>query len=127
MYKISIEDTFSAAHFLKDYQGKCANVHGHNWKIIVTVMTEKLDDAGIAFDFHDLRTVTRNAVNLLDHKNLNELEYFSYQNPTSENIARLLYTKIQEQLPQYIKMVKVEVIESDGCTITYSEEHYENK
>lgn len=127
MYKISIEDSFAAAHFLRDYQGKCANVHGHNWKIVVKVTTEKLDDAGIAFDFHDLRTVVKNATKLLDHKNLNELDYFSYQNPTSENIARFLYTKIQEQLPQYIKMSEIKVIESDGCTITYTEERYENK
>ena len=127
MYKVSVEDRIAAAHFLKDHQGKCAHLHGHSWRIIVRVVTEKLDEIGLAIDFSDLRTLTKDVVSLLDHKNLNELEYFSYQNPTSENIARFIYMKIQEQLPPYIQMEEVEVGESEGCAVTYSEKRYENK
>ena len=127
MYTVSIEDSFAAAHSLRDYDGKCANLHGHNWKIVVKVLTEKLDDAGIAIDFHDLKAITKEFIDLLDHKNLNELDYFSYQNPTSENIARFLYAKIQERLPSYIKIDEIEVIESEGCSVIYAERGHENK
>ena len=127
MYIISIEESFSAAHQLRDYHGKCSGLHGHNWRVIVRVQTDRLDDIGMAIDFCELQTVTRNIVELVDHKNLNELEYFSYQNPTSENLARFFYLKIQEQLPPYAKMSSVEMVECEGCSIIYSESQYEGK
>ncbi len=127
MFKISVEGKFSAAHQLHEYKGKCADLHGHNWKVRVNVLAEKLDDIGIAIDFHDLKSITHNVLELLDHKNLNDLDYFSYQNPSSENIARFVFNKINEQLPPYVKLDEIEVIESEGCVITYFEKSYENQ
>ena len=127
MYTVLIEDSFAAAHQLRDYRGKCSGLHGHNWRVIVRVQTEKLDDSGMAIDFCELQALMKTVIELVDHKNLNELEYFSYQNPTSENLARFFYLKIQEQLPPYLKMVSVEVVECEGCSVIYTEERYEGK
>jgi len=127
MYTITIEDKFSAAHQLRDYPGHCSRLHGHNYKVIVSVEAEKLDEIGLAFDFRELKTITHEAVNMLDHQNLNELDFFSYQNPSAENIARLLHSKIYEQLPPYVKLKEISIVESDGCVLTYSEISNENK
>lgn len=121
MFKVSIEDKISAAHHLRGYDGKCAEPHGHNWKVIVRVMVEKLNNIGLAIDFYDLRSITKSVVDKLDHKDLNELEYFSDRNPSSENIARFLYENIQKQLPEDVRLEEVEVVESEGSTVTYSE------
>ena len=121
MFKVSIEDKISAAHHLRGYEGKCAEPHGHNWKVIVRVMIEKLNNIGLAIDFYDLRSITKGVVDKLDHKDLNELEYFSVENPSSENIARFLYKNIKEQLPENVQLAEIEVVESEGCSIVYTE------
>ena len=127
MFAVSIEDKFSAAHLLRDYKGKCAQLHGHNWKVTVKVHVDKLDDIGIAIDFHELKSITKEVMDELDHKNLNDLDFFSYHNPSSENIARFIFQKIQDQLPVYVKLDEVAVVESEGCTIRYSEKIHENQ
>ncbi|MFC1555001.1 6-carboxytetrahydropterin synthase QueD [candidate division KSB1 bacterium] len=121
MFKVTIEDSFAAAHLLENYKGKCENLHGHNWKIRVTVETDKLDDIGLAIDFHDLQKITRTTLDLLDHKNLSELEFFSTINPSSENIARFIFNNIKKNIPDQVRLTEVEVLESDNCSIKYSE------
>lgn len=127
MFTVSIEEKFSAAHLLRDYQGKCSQLHGHNWKVTVKVQAGKLDDVGIAIDFYELKSITKEVIILLDHTNLNDLDYFSYQNPSSENIARFIFQKVQEQLPAYAKLDEVVIVESDGCAVIYSEKIHENQ
>ena len=121
MFKVSIEDKISSAHFLRGHDGKCAELHGHNWKVIVRIQTENLDDVGLAIDFYDLKAITKKIINRLDHKNLNDLDYFAQHNPSSENIAKYLYAEIKEHLPGGVTMSEVEVVESEGCTVVYSE------
>ena len=122
MYTLSVETKFSAAHLLRDYPGKCSEIHGHNWKIKVSDRCKKLSDTGISIDFDELKEIVNETVKQLDHKNLNEVEYFTYMNPSSENIARFIYTGIAENLPEYIAMHSVQVWESETNSVIYTEE-----
>ena len=98
MYEIKIIRFFSAAHFLKDYNGKCENLHGHNWKVEVMVRTDNLDAGNMAIDFSRLKHITDDILNTLDHKNLNDLPPFTDQNPSSETIARYIFEKLEQAL-----------------------------
>jgi len=76
MYELRIITQFGAAHQLRDFGGKCENLHGHNWKIEVYVKGEKLGKDGLLIDFTLIKEATREIINRLDHKFLNELEIF---------------------------------------------------
>ena len=91
MYEISIQTVFSAAHRLRNYQGDCEALHGHNWKVQVTVQTHKLNEIGLAIDFKMLKKITNEALSRLDHACLNDIAPFDDMNPSSENIARVLF------------------------------------
>ena len=117
MYEIEVFLNFSAAHRLRGYKGKCENIHGHNWKVGVTVSSDKLDKIGIVADFRDVKKQLKDVLEKLDHKNLNSLAYFKKINPTSENLARFIYEKLKKRLP----VSSVSVWETDGSKATYSE------
>jgi 6-pyruvoyltetrahydropterin/6-carboxytetrahydropterin synthase len=118
MYKVSILADFSSAHMLRGYKGKCENLHGHNWKVRVSVYSDKLDKLGMVIDFKDLKKTVHDALEELDHKNLNDLEYFRSVNPTSENIAKYLYDRLKIKG----RRLKVTVWESDTAFATYAPE-----
>ena len=82
MYEVTVEDTFSSGHYLRNYKGKCEKPHGHNYKVRVTLRGETLDHAGLLLDFKDLKEVLRPVVNYLDHQMINELEPFDVLNPS---------------------------------------------
>ena len=90
MYHLTIHTSFAAAHNLLHYQGDCENLHGHNWKVEVTVKTEALNKSGLGIDFKILKKETKSLLGTLDHKYLNELPAFKDTSPSSENIARFL-------------------------------------
>ena len=119
MYKISIKSHFSAAHHLRDYNGDCENMHGHNWNVEVTAGYEELKADGIAIDFRELKRVTDEVVSSLDHKDLNSLEFLAGINPTSENIARYIYQRIKEA---GIPLLEARVSETDFYSASYTEE-----
>ena len=123
MYYLTIENNFSSAHQLRGYKGKCENLHGHNWKVILTVKGEKLNAIGILIDFHDMKAMLKNALEDLDHININEHTAFIDQNPSSENIARYLYERISVLLAAdgYTDIVtdEVTVYESETSRCTY--------
>lgn len=116
MYSIKIESYFSSAHFLRDYKGKCEELHGHNWKVEVNVEAKKLDKAGMVLDFKDLKMKLNEILEKLDHKCLNEIPYFSAAggsasggkkvNPTSENIAQYIYNSLKSEVKS-LKLVTV--------------------
>ena len=98
MYELKIEDAFAAAHNLREYQGECEALHGHNWKVEVVVRADRLDDLGLAVDFKDLKEATTEVLDQLDHKYLNELPAFSEQNPSSELIAKYIFEQVQDRV-----------------------------
>jgi len=120
MYLSSITATFSAAHFLRNYRGKCENLHGHNWRIEVRVECESLDEAGMGLDFTLLRRHTAGVLSGLDHTVLNELAPFREQNPSSENIARHLFSELGKLVKdERVRLRAVRVWESDTSWAEY--------
>lgn len=102
MYQVRVETSFSAAHFLRDYHGKCENLHGHNYKVFVHVEGKNLDEGGMLLDFSVLKKALREVSSELDHKNLNDFDYFD-QNPSAERIATYIYEKLVEKIPDLKK------------------------
>jgi len=122
MYHLTIQTNFAAAHNLLNYQGDCENLHGHNWKVEVTVNTEHLDEAGLGIDFKILKKHTKEIMSYLDHKYLNDLEAFKGVSPSSEHISKFIYDRLNENLRDYdVCLEKVTVWESDNAYATYTQ------
>jgi 6-pyruvoyltetrahydropterin/6-carboxytetrahydropterin synthase len=122
MYKLKVETSFAAAHCLNNYQGDCENLHGHNWKVEVTVTANELDKAGLGIDFKILKSETSALLKTLDHKYLNELPPFIEKSPSSENIARYLYHELANKFNNdNVKLEMVTVWESDFASASYYE------
>lgn len=123
MYRLMIESNFASAHQLRNYRGKCENLHGHNWKVQVFVDAERLNEIEIAIDFHELKKMTNEILSELDHKFINDIFPFTEKNPSSENIARWIYESLRDRLNSYenIKISAVTVWESDTASATYFE------
>jgi 6-pyruvoyltetrahydropterin/6-carboxytetrahydropterin synthase len=122
MYRLVIRTSFAAAHCLINYQGDCENLHGHNWKVEVTVTARELDRAGLGIDFKILKAETNSFLKTLDHKYLNELTPFAEISPSSENIARYLYFELGQKFNnENIKVEMVTVWESDFAGASFYE------
>ncbi len=123
MYELMIETSFSAAHQLRGYMGKCEQMHGHNWKVQVHVTADRLNEIDIAMDFHDLRKITNEIISPLDHTFLNEIFPFTEKNPSSENIAKWIYDCLKKRINnENIEVSAVTVWESDYASATYYED-----
>jgi 6-pyruvoyltetrahydropterin/6-carboxytetrahydropterin synthase len=122
-YQIKIMCDFAAAHHLRNFRGKCENLHGHNWKVEVVMRGNRLDEAGILVDFSEVKQVAREVLGELDHHYLNDLPFFQERNPSSENIARYLFDRLQAKLnTDHRWMHKVTVWESaDACATFFGE------
>lgn len=121
MFELKILTRFAAAHQLKMVAEKCENLHGHNWKIEVCVAGEKLNDAGVLVDFGELKSRVSDIIEKLDHKFLNEVDYFHDGNPpSSENVARFIAQELQttDNNPS-LKVTRVTAWESDDACATY--------
>ncbi len=94
MYRVKIIKDFSSAHNLREYQGNCENLHGHNWKVEAYLKSKELDSLGMVEDFRNLKRELKAILDELDHVYLNELEYFKVVNPTSENISKYIFDKL---------------------------------
>jgi 6-pyruvoyltetrahydropterin/6-carboxytetrahydropterin synthase len=122
MYELMVETSFSAAHQLRGYKGKCENLHGHNWRVQVVLQSEKLNDIGLAMDFHDIKKMTNEFVSTLDHATLNEVFPFTEINPSSEHIAKWLFDSLEKKIGgDSIHVASVTVWESDTASATYYE------
>src|ERR1700761_592652 len=100
MFEITVQAGFSSGHYLRNYHGKCENPHGHNYKVLVTLVGESLDDSGLLLDFKLLKQVMRPVIDRLDHQMINDLEPFTEVNPSAENLARYFYQQTSDQLHQ---------------------------
>lgn len=123
MYEIRVEADFAAAHFLRDYHGKCENLHGHNYKVYAHVRGSNLDEGGMLLDFTQIKKTLRNVCKLLDHKNLNDFDYFD-QNPSAERIATFIAGKILESIPELkdkngTHLHAIDVFETDTSRARY--------
>jgi 6-pyruvoyltetrahydropterin/6-carboxytetrahydropterin synthase len=119
MFRIKVFSDFSSAHNLRGYQGKCEELHGHNWKVELAVISEDLDDLGMVADFKQLKKTLNEVLGCLDHKYLNDVEHFSSVNPTSENIARFIHDEILKKRPEW-QRCEVTVWETENSSATYS-------
>ena len=121
MYELSIRQDFDAAHYLRGYAGKCENLHGHRFEVVVTIKAEKLDERGISLDFTYLKKVVNEIMQRLDHTNLNEVPPFDTINPSSENIARTIYQEILTKLTDArVNLSSVTVYESPDSWVIYT-------
>ena len=98
MYEITVEKHFEAAHYLRGYQGKCENMHGHRYRIVVKISAAKLNAIGLAYDFTDLKRHLNDILKRYDHTCLNDLPPFDEINPSAENIAATIYNELKEKL-----------------------------
>jgi 6-pyruvoyltetrahydropterin/6-carboxytetrahydropterin synthase len=122
MREVMIQMDFSSAHALRGYQGKCENTHGHNYKVEVYVRGKELNSIGLLIDFKDLKAVTKETVDYLDHKNINELPPFDKElNPSAEELAGFFFHEVGRQVNnERVEVYKVRIWETDTCAATYS-------
>lgn len=118
MYEISVKKHFDAAHYLREYKGKCEDLHGHRFEVVLTVQTDDLNNIGLAFDFTELKKHLDNVLSRFDHVCLNDVEPFRSINPSSENIARIIFSELSETIGEIV-ISKVEVWESPESRAAY--------
>ena len=118
MFEIKVKADFSAAHNLRNYEGKCEKLHGHNWIVEASFRYAKLDENGLAVDFRIAKAALKDAIEELDHSYLNELRSFKKTNPTSENIAKFIFEGIKEKIKG---IHSVAVWENERSCAVYSE------
>lgn len=122
MFELMVETCFSAAHQLRGYKGACEKLHGHNWRVQVHVIAERLNEIDIAIDFHELKRLTDEVIASLDHSFLNEIFPFTEKNPSSENVAKWIYDSLKKRLNNdIIHLSAVTVWESETASATYYE------
>lgn len=121
MFEVAVEHTFAAGHALRNYHGKCENVHGHNYRVRVLVRGQKLDRTGMLADFVELKRLLRAVSEPLDHVFLNEMAPFDELNPSAENIAWFICEKMRAGLKQEnpVEVAEVTVWETDIQSATY--------
>ena len=122
MFEVSVDETFAAGHALRGYKGKCENVHGHNYRVRVTLAGPKLDSTGLLYDFVHLKEVIRGVIGSLDHRFLNDFPPFDALNPSAENIARYIYDETAKKLreaPNGAGVTSITVWETDTTSATY--------
>ncbi len=120
MYEITVRSHFSGAHRLRHLHGKCEALHGHNWKVEVSVGSNRLGKAGVVIDFGILKQKVEKVLKVLDHTYLNDLPHFSETEPSSENIAKYIFARLKRDLrghPGILK--KVTAWESETSSATY--------
>ena len=121
MFEVSVERTFAAGHALRNYKGKCENVHGHNYRVRVTIEGDRLDDTGLLVDFLDVNSLLGGAIEYLDHRFINDLAPFDEINPSAENMAKYFYDKVSGGLKNGVpvRVSEVEVWETDTSSAVY--------
>jgi 6-pyruvoyltetrahydropterin/6-carboxytetrahydropterin synthase len=123
MFELMIKRSISAAHRLKEYGGKCENLHGHNWRIDVFIRAKELDETGLALDFRIMKQKTDEVLKELDHTYLNELPCFEGDNPSSERIAQYIFKRLSKLLNDgRARVSKVTAWESDTACASFEDE-----
>ena len=124
MFEVSVEQTFAAGHALRGYKGKCENVHGHNYRVRVTIEGERLNSIGLLVDFVEMKRLMKEIIEYLDHRFINDLPPFDEVNPTAENMALWFHERVQEKLDSGaaevpVRVTEVTIWETDTNIATY--------
>jgi 6-pyruvoyltetrahydropterin/6-carboxytetrahydropterin synthase len=122
MFEVAVEQSFASAHALRNYKGRCENVHGHNWKVRVVIEGEKLDATGMLVDFLDVKSFMGEILDRIDHQFLNEIPPFDVVNPSAENIAEYFYQQMTGRLaetPVPVRIREVKIWETEIQSATY--------
>ena len=119
MFEVSVEQTFAAGHALRGYRGKCENVHGHNYRVQLTIVGPDLDAIGLLVDFVEVKSLIHSVVDRLDHRFINDLPPFDIVNPSAENLAKYFYDEISENLARPVRLSEVKIWETDITSATY--------
>ncbi|MHB1167524.1 MAG: 6-carboxytetrahydropterin synthase QueD [Carboxydocellales bacterium] len=131
MYELTIKGHFDAAHYLREYPGKCSQIHGHTWEIEVVVGGTELDNLGMLIDFSVLKENLKEVLAQFDHRLINELPGFAQGqlNPTAENLAKYIYLQMQPRIVMStspnnnkIQLIQVRVWESPRACACYKED-----
>lgn len=120
MFELSVKSHIASAHFLKGYEGRCNDLHGHTWQIEVVVVSDRLDTIGMVADFAVLKRQLKEFLMPIDHVCLNDLGYFQENNPTTENIAKYIYEHFGKTIAP-LKIKRVQVWESETSSVVYYE------
>lgn len=125
MFEIDVEESFAAGHALRGYVGKCENLHGHNYRVRLTVAGDGLDRLGLLCDFKDVKNFLNEVIGRLDHQYLNNIEPFKELNPSAENIARYVFRETNSSVSTATQgrasVKRVKVWETDRNAVTYIE------
>lgn len=122
MYEVTVSAHFDSAHYLREYHGRCENLHGHRWQVEASVRSSQLNQIGLALDFTELKKALRETVAQFDHVCLNDLPEFSSINPSSENIARVIFNKVTDRLHEQglgFAVFSIKVYESPDAWVIY--------
>ena len=121
MFEVTVEETFAAGHALRNYHGKCENVHGHNYRVQVTLDGEQLDATGLLVDFVALKKELNIIIDRMDHQFLNDVPPFDVLNPSAENMARYIFEELSKGLEGKApaRVATVRLWETDTCSATY--------
>jgi 6-pyruvoyltetrahydropterin/6-carboxytetrahydropterin synthase len=125
MFEVTVQAGFSSGHYLRNYHGKCENPHGHNYRVLVTLVGDALDETGLLLDFKLLKHVLRPTIDYLDHNMINDLEPFTTLNPSAENLARYFFdntaTQLDEMTSGRVRVKDCTVYETDTSFARYYE------
>ena len=122
MFEVAVEQSFASAHALRNYKGRCENVHGHNWKVRVVIEGERLDATGMLVDFLDVKSFMGEILDRIDHQFLNEIPPFDVVNPSAENIAEYFYQQLTgrfAETPVPVRIREVKIWETEIQSATY--------
>lgn len=120
MFRAKVVGSFSAAHRLREYQGDCERLHGHNYRVEVVVSSPSLDAQGIVMDFRELKRLLKGVLDGLDHQYLNDLVPFGEKNPSAENIAKYLFETLSPLIRDPVRLFEVIVWENDASCVSYA-------
>ena len=121
MFRLCVKRSFSAAHFLRGYQGQCEELHGHTWYVEAELEAENLDEIGLSLDFKEVNARLDLVLRELDHRLLNDHPYFKERNPSAEELARFVYGRLAANLPDGVAVAMVRVWESENAWAGYTE------
>jgi 6-pyruvoyltetrahydropterin/6-carboxytetrahydropterin synthase len=119
MFEVTVEETFAAGHALRGYHGKCENMHGHNYRVQLTMEGAELDEIGLLVDFVEVKKLIQTVVNYLDHRFINDLPPFDKLNPSAENLAKYFYDEISARLTPSVRLQQARIWETDVTSATY--------